>query len=416
MACIMAPQLSDNARTMQTPRDQTYRLERIRAIASGVLESADQTFIMLIAVQALTADNFAKGIISGGSRVGMLLAPVMVLLAERIGLPSGRIAAVLLVLAAIGYSLPALIPSLMVYVPFVTIGAALATMLTPFTTQIYQSNYPANERGKLFSRTNVIKILSAIAFGEVAGRVLSHDLTLYRVVLGVVAIMALLSAACLWRVPSQPISKTGAVNPFHGFRFLRTDRTFLVLQISWMLLGLAWFMVMPLRVDYLSSPKYGIQLGPREVALFVSIIPDATRLLLSPVWGWVFDKLSFFSLRIITIFAFALSMASFFLGGDWVSLLFSAICIGFGSSGGDLAWNLWATKLAPPEHVAEYMGVHIFLTGLRGVFVPFIAFQLAAGMPLHSIGLIGAGIMTLSGLLLIPEFFAYRKRTEQGKD
>jgi MFS family permease len=391
-------------------RTATYRLERIRAIASGVLESADQTFIMLIAVQALAADNTAKGVIAGGSRVGMLLAPLIVLLAARVGKPSSRIAASLLVCSGIGYALPVFIPSLLVYVPFVTVGAALASMLTPFTTQIYQSNYPAHERGKLFSRTNAIKIIAAIGFGELAGRVLSYDLNLYPLVLALIAGMALLSAGCLWRVSSQPVASSSAVSPLQGFRFLRSDRTFLVLQISWMMLGLAWFMVIPLRVDYLSSPKYGIQLGPREVALFVSIIPDATRLLLSPLWGWVFDKLSFFTLRIITIFAFSLSMASFFLGGDWLSLAFSAVAIGFGASGGDLAWNLWATKLAPPEHLSEYMGVHVFLTGIRGVFVPFFAFQIANGLPLSLIGIIGAAIMAVSGILLIPEYFAWRKR------
>ena len=157
-------------------RDRTYRLERIRALAGGVLESADATFIMLIAVQVLAADNTAKGILSGGARVGMLLAPVMVLLAERIGLPSGRIAASLLVLSAIGYAIPIFVPSLMVYVPLVMIGAASAAMLSPFTTQIYQSNYPAHERGKLFSRTNVIKIIASIVFGELAGRILARDL------------------------------------------------------------------------------------------------------------------------------------------------------------------------------------------------------------------------------------------------
>ena len=131
-------------------RDRTYRLERIRALAGGVLESADATFIMLIAVQVLAADNTAKGILSGGARVGMLLAPVMVLLAERIGLPSGRIAASLLVLSAIGYAIPIFVPSLMVYVPLVMIGAASAAMLSPFTTQIYQSNYQPTSAANYF--------------------------------------------------------------------------------------------------------------------------------------------------------------------------------------------------------------------------------------------------------------------------
>jgi hypothetical protein len=56
------------------------------------------------------------------------------------------------------------------------------------------------------------------------------------------------------------------------------------------------------------------------------------------------------------------------------------------------------------------MGVHVFLTGIRGVFVPFFAFQIANGLPLSLIGIIGAAIMAVSGILLIPEYFAWRKR------
>ncbi|MEZ5302399.1 MAG: hypothetical protein R3F11_17460 [Verrucomicrobiales bacterium] len=46
--------------------------------------------------------------------------------------------------------------------------------------------------------------------------------------------------------------------------------------------------------------------------------------------------------------------------------------------GGNIAWSLWVTKLAPADRVAEYMSVHTFTTGLRGMAAPFLGFWLAA--------------------------------------
>ena len=44
-----------------------------------------------------------------------------------------------------------------------------------------------------------------------------------------------------------------------------------------------------------------------------------------------------------------------------------AIIFGISYGGGDVAWSLWVTKFAPPERVADYMSIHTFLTGARGI-------------------------------------------------
>ncbi|NDF01570.1 MAG: hypothetical protein EB034_25395, partial [Verrucomicrobia bacterium] len=44
-----------------------------------------------------------------------------------------------------------------------------------------------------------------------------------------------------------------------------------------------------------------------------------------------------------------------------------AVIFGVSNAGGDVAWSLWVTKFAPPERVADYMSVHTFFTGVRGV-------------------------------------------------
>ena len=64
------------------------------------------------------------------------------------------------------------------------------------------------------------------------------------------------------------------------------------------------------------------------------------------------------------------------------------------------------TKFAPPERVADYMSVHTFFTGVRGVIAPLVAFYLIAGLPFNYVGWICAGLIAIGTSLLVPEIKA----------
>jgi MFS family permease len=129
-----------------------------------------------------------------------------------------------------------------------------------------------------------------------------------------------------------------------------------------------------------------------------------------PIWGWVFDRTSFFTMRMVLNFGFALSIAAFFADGSPLGLTVGAIVLGIAISGGDLIWSLWATKYTTPDKVADYMAVHTFITGIRGAIAPFAAFQLANMFELTTLGWVAAGMILLSALMLMPEVWALRKR------
>jgi MFS family permease len=151
-----------------------------------------------------------------------------------------------------------------------------------------------------------------------------------------------------------------------------------------------------------------------EIALLVSTIPLVARLVASPLWGSLFDRMNFFSLRITINFCFLLSVLSFFSSDTFVYLALSAIIFGFSNSGGDVAWNLWVTKFAPPGLVPDYMAVHTFFTGIRGLLAPITAFALLGVIPLTTLMWISAGLMFLANIQL---FFirgnASREKTQQ---
>lgn len=386
----------------------TYRYERWRALAAGILETAGSIFLLLIAVRWYQAGSLAKALVAAGGSLGLMLSPWLVTRVAALGWPAAQAASRLAMAGAATCIVMALVPSLPVFV----IGSVLAMTTSaagiPLLTQIYQENYPAHERGRLFSRTFMIRIAAAVIFSDLAGRLLSAHLSYFRWLLLVFAAAFTMASFCLARIPSRPLSVLDGTHPFRALRYARTDRVFRQTLVAWMFLGFATLMIAPLRVEYLANEKHGVTLHgvpltAASIALLTGVIPNIARLLLNPLWGWLFDRMNFFVLRITLNAGFALGAISFFVGGSMPWLVVGAVLFGVSNSGADVAWSLWVTKFAPPERVADYMSVHTFFTGVRGVVAPLLAFLLVTLLPLETIGWICVGLILIASAVLFRE-------------
>ena len=390
--------------------ERTYRCERRRAVMAGILETASTTFLLLIAVRWFAAGAWAKGLIASGGSVGLLLSPFTVKTVESSGWPPAKAAARVFLAGAVCCAIMTAAPVLSVFVAGSVLAMACTSTVVPLLTQIYQENYPENMRGRLFSRTVMIRIGAAALFSDLIGRVLSQHLGRFPAVLGLFAVAFVCSSVWVARCPSRPLRASAGSNPFRALQYVRSDALFRRTLICWMLMGFANLMMFPLRVEYLANPRYGLAFSVSLVALLVGVIPNLARLIMSPVWGWLFDHMNFFVLRVILNLGFALGILTFFMGQDMISLVLGSIVFGVSLAGGDVAWSLWVTKFAPPDRVADYMSVHTFFTGVRGVAAPLVAFQVLAQAssatalrPIMTLGWISAGMILLASLLLLPE-------------
>jgi MFS family permease len=386
----------------------TYRYERWRAISAGVLETAGSTFLLLLAVRWYEAEPMAKALVAGGGSLGLILSPWVVSLVEAAGWPTAKAASRLAALGAMSFLIMAVAPHLPVFVAGSVLAMTTASAGIPLLTQIYQENYPDRERGRRFSKTVMIRIATAAIFSELAGRALSGHINYFQWLLVVFGGAFTFASFCLSRCPSRPLNVSGGTHPFRALRYVREDRIFRQTLIAWMFLGFATLMMAPLRVEYLANPKYGmtqhgLPLTASTIALLISVIPNLARLILSPIWGWLFDHMNFFVLRITLNLGFALGILSFFVTSTMTGLVVAAIIYGISNAGGDVAWSLWVTKFAPPKRVADYMSVHTFFTGVRGVLAPIIAFQLVSGVSLQVLGWLSAGLIVVGTSFLIPE-------------
>jgi hypothetical protein len=410
----------------------TFRQERWRSLFAGIIETAGNTFLLLIATRQFDLGPIGKALIAAGTSVGLLLSPLMVSLARRLGMePSSAVSRLLFLgglccLGIAGYPHPKL------FTLGATIALAATTCAIPLMTQIYHDNYPEAGRGKRYSSAFMIRIAAAMVFAWVGGQILEPQLAgiadtlgikLFRITASVLKVpgrwrilcglFALAYFGAAWsvsRIPTSALRPDAAGHPLRALRFVGSDRLFRQALIAWMLMGFANLAMLPMRIEYLGNPRHGLALGASEIALLTLVIPNAARLVMSPIWGRLFDRMNFFSLRVTLNVGFAVGIGTFFMSSSTAGLVVAAILYGISTAGGDVAWGLWVTKVAPQEHVTDYMAVHTFLTGVRGVLAPIVAFQAVLHLAPSTMGWISSGLILAASLLLIPEIPRWKPR------
>ncbi len=393
----------------QAETDLTIHLERLRAIALGVFESAQSTFLLLILVRWFDGTSAEKSLVAGAYQSGLLVTPIILYLTRRLALAPSQAMSCLFGAAASLYALAAIISNHSAFVILTSIGSLLHAASSPLMTTMMYSNYPAARRGLIHSQNNSIRLATSIIFASIAGWALSGRLSYYSYLIGLYSCALAAASYLLWKVPRCG----GALTErplLECFTHIKIDRVLRDTLIAWMFLGFGNLMMLPLRIEYLANHEHGLQLSEMEITLLVATIPHLARLVASPMWGRLFDRLNFFSLRITVNLFFLLSVFSFFSSSSFLSLAVAAAIFGFSNSGGDVAWSLWVTKFAPPDLVPDYMAVHTFFTGVRGVIAPIVAFSLLGVVSLTTLMWVSATLMSFATV----QMFFIRERSAKG--
>jgi MFS family permease len=378
---------------------KTLRLERYRAVLSGVYESTQNVFLLLILVRCFHGSALEKSLVASAAQSGLLFAPLVIFLVRKTGISVARSAGALFGLAALALSCATFVESSAAFAVLASVAVMMCVATTPLFTTIYAHNYSPTTRGRDFSQSNMIRIGCSVAFAAAAGWFLSGHIERHPMLLWLVAGCLAISACLAARLPGQ--TKIIDTQPLLScFRYLRTDRVLRETTVAWTLLGFGVLMTVPLRLEYVANARYGLALSEAEIAFLLSIVPNVARLVSAPIWGRIFDRMDFFKLRIVLNWTFVLGTVGFFATESWVAMLISAAVFGIASSGGDLAWNLWVTKFAPLERVSDYMTVHVFFTGIRGILAPPTGFLLLQYCSLQQLSVMSAALMILSVIVL----------------
>ncbi len=372
----------------------TYRYDLMRAPFNGILEAGWVTFGLVAAIRVFDAGETVKALIPAAGPAGFLLAPVTLALLGRTNRRIGDVAFWICSVSAVLLAVAALAPTLAIFVTALVMGQIAVNQQVPLVVEMYSRNYPATGRGARLSSAIVASGLVGALFAWGGGRLLDQDISHYPLIFAFMALAALSGGVMFRRIPTGPLREEARAPFFENVSLAWRDRLFGWILLSWMFMGLGNLITIPLRVEYLANPDYGLNASNTQIALITVVIPAAARIASTKFWGYCFDRFDFTWMRTVINILFLLGMVFFFTTKNLWVICFGTALIGLALGGGNITWNLWVTKIAPPGQVSAYMSVHTALTGVRGLVAPFIGFKL--------IGLFGPVVMVaVSGALIV---------------
>jgi MFS family permease len=377
----------------------TYIRDKWRAPFQGILEAGWQAFPLLIAIRYFEAPESTKAFIAGAGPIGFLLTPLTLFLAARMGARPSTACAFVFSLSAFLILGATFAGGLLAFTICIIASQMASVQHGPLMVQVYTMNYSSKERGRRVTTPLMLSAGFSVLCAWLGGAILDFNILNYRFLFLVMMLCAFASAWTVHGVPSQALSTEHVGNPWQSFSLIWKDRLFGYILNAWMLLGLGNLIAIPIRVEYLANPKYGIDVDNTTIALLLVVIPSLARLISTKFWGHIFDKFHFVTTRNSLNFCFLLSIGLFFFTKNLILLGIAMAFQGIAMGGGKIFWGLWVTKIAPREKASAYMSIHMALTGFRGTLAPFIGYWILTRSSPESVAIVGLALI-LAAILL----------------
>lgn len=276
--------------------------------------------------------------------------------------------------------------------------------LTTLRSSIWNANYPASHRGRVVGRLQTLRLLMVMLSGGLIAWLFDAEPGLYRWVYPAVAAVGLVSLipARRLRVRGEPRALRERNGRGAGGRIrdeiraglreaaeiLRTDRRFARYMNAQFLLGAASFSTDSLLVRTIPE-KLGV--GYYTSSLLMLQLPLIVMLLSIRFWAPLFDRVGAVHFRVRNSAAwlavYVLTTAAMLLVayGDaswrWAAvtlLVLGRVAQGFSQAGGAIAWSIGHLHFASDHRADLYMGIHVALTGVRGMLMPVLSVWLNA--------------------------------------
>lgn len=384
---------------------QTFRWDLTRAPGTGILESIWQTFALVIAIRAFQAPDTLKAMVPAAFSFGLLLTPLSIALVRRSSWRLSKLVALYAACAGACLLVAWQLPVLGVYVAAVFLAQFFIAQGAPLMTHIYANNYLSGERGRRFALMTLVASLFSALFAWFGGWILDLDPETIGTWPWILFAGVLACALMTWtshKIPSEPASAMHVGNPWQNLSLIWQDKVFGWLLFAWMLMGLGNLMMLPLRAEYIANPVYGIDASNATIGLILGTIPFTCRLLATPLWGFLFDRMNLVTVRVILNCFFFASIALYFTTTNLVLMGVAMGLLGAAFGGGRIMWTLWVTKISPPEKTSAYMSIHSGLTGVRGAIAPFLGYFLIVNAAPSMAAWIACCLLGASTIMFLP--------------
>lgn len=270
-------------------------------------------------------------------------------------------------------------------------------------TTVWRQNFPDHARARLTSRLVAANALTMAICGAVLAACVAHGLAHYAFVAGgLVGLLGALNYSklklrrhrLLLRRERALRDATDGDQWQSGWRaLLASDPAYASYLRGMFIFGTGNLMLTPMLLVVLEA-EVGLDTTMR--ILLLSTVPLLILPLAVAPWARLLDRVHIVEFRawhawsfVAVSTVFAASAVSGFEPGLWLA----SVLLGIAYAGGALGWNLGHNDYASPERATLYMGIHVTLTGIRGLLAPLLATLVLWQLSLHTPSLLAHALL-----------------------
>lgn len=355
-------------------QEVTYRYDCIRGAFQGLLDAGWMTLVLLIAIRVYSADATIKSIIAGSGFAGYFITPLTLSICSRTGLKASTLGGLCLIIGSCILFIAGFMHQLISYTCLIVGWRLWASQVAPFMIQIYASNYISKFQGKKLSTGLILAAFTGTIFAYFSGKLLNYNLHQSHIILWSMSGASLICGIMVYQMPSSKIEFKNVGSTFKNLSWIWRDHMFGQLLIAWSLSSFAHWMLVPMRIEYMVEPQYGLNATNDHVALMTFAIPAFGQILSTRLWGILFDRVHFIRVRLLVNLFYISGFLLFFYTKNISILALSSFIIGIAGGGAVLTWNIWTAKMTYPEQAPAYMSAQASVSGIRGFISPFVAY------------------------------------------
>ncbi len=314
----------------------------------------------------------------------------------------------------------------------IAVMSYIDSMIRPTWNTVYKHNYTEENRSKLYSYASSLFTIVLLVIITLFGQLLDVDYKVYKIFYPLAGITDFVSLYILAKLVStsngdymKGVRKFGAgvsfkliedilILPVRNLkRIFKVNKPFFRFERNFFFYGMALMIASPAIPIYLVR-ELNFDYSPISIAKGLAF--HVAMIIFTPLMGkmhgsgkpakfcgYVFSSLVLYPVLLILLKY--LNIGFLFFSNDMM-LFITFFIFGISMSGVILSWNLSSIYYAPAAEVSNYQAVHITLTGIRGIFSPFIGF---AVMELFSISvtfIVSALLFLFAGIMM---FFESRR-------
>ena len=246
---------------------------------------------------------------------------------------------------------------------------------------IWRANFPRHVRARITGRITVIYSMIIAITAAGIGAAMSWWPESWRLLFPLAGLLGLLAAfryqktrirmGARLRRRELNERQTRYGGQFRaGLRILATDRWYRRYMLTMFAFGSGNLMVIALLVIILNE-QFGF---PRmQQVLITTTLPLISLAVFTPIWARRLDAVHILDYRARQAWSFVFALLLFTLAAisaqAWLFWI-GALALGAAFAGGKLGWNLGHNDFASDDQSTLYMGIHVTLTGIRGLLAP----------------------------------------------